>query len=377
MKSLFTKALELLESRQSFVIATVVRTKGSTPQKPGARMIITAEDTTFGTLGGGCVEGDIFYLARQLLKDGKPHLYRKYTLTEEMAARDGLVCGGTMYFFLENIQDRERYEPLFQRICNALEGRDTFALALYLNPAHLAGQWIVIEDDGTLSAPHGDEAIDSQLQHIGLRMMMQGENTFLSFPNDVEIFLEGFSAPPQLVLLGGGHVGKAVSELAARVGFRIVVIDDREEYANCQRFPEAEETIVADFSEGLRKVNLSPNSFVLIATRGHRFDDLATRAAIETSARYIGLLGSKRKIVMIYRNLLQEGVSEKELQRIHAPVGLDIGALSPEEIAISIVGELIAVRRGKTGGFMKLAPEQILSLEKKSFLRPDTFSKKG
>lgn len=368
MKQIFEEALELLRQHQPFVIATVVRVKGSTPQKPGAKMLIRSNGTTLGTLGGGCVEGDIYYHATRMLKEGESVHFHRYTLTEKMAARDGLVCGGTMFFFLQAFYDEDRWLPRVERILHAYQGEAPIALATLMNAADneiASGMQLFISEEGKLDGSSRNAELDRELSKIGSRLAAQGETHYLTWEDGREYFIEGITAPPLLIIMGGGHVGKAVSQLAATVGFRIIVIDDREEFADCQRFPEAEETIVADFGEGLDRVRINANTFILIATRGHRFDDLALEAALHTPARYIGLLGSQRKVFMIYKRLLQNGMSVDNFQRVHAPIGLNIGALSPEELAVSIVGEMIAVRRGKSGGFLTIPVETIRRLSGK------------
>ncbi len=369
MKPIFEEALRLLQQHQPFVIATVVRVKGSTPQKPGAKMLIRNDGTTLGTLGGGCVEGDIYYHATRMLKEGETAHFHRYTLTEEMAARDGLVCGGTMFFYMQVFFDSEAWLPRVERILCAYRGGEPIAVATLVNVEEAeasSGMQLVISYNGTLDGSFGNKELDRKISKIGRRLAALGETYYLTWEDGREFFIEGITVPPMLVIMGGGHVGKAVSQLAATVGFRIIIIDDREEFADCQRFPEAEQTIVADFSEGLDQVQISANSFILIATRGHRFDDLALEAALHTPARYIGLLGSKRKVFMIYKRLLKEGISPESLHRVHAPIGLDIGALSPEELAVSIVGEMIAVRRGKAAGFLSIPAETLRRLSEKT-----------
>ena len=149
--------------------------------------------------------------------------------------------------------------------------------------------------------------------------------------------------------MGGGHVGKATSTLAALLGYRIYVIDDRPEFANKERFPEVEKVVVADYSEGLNHVPINANTSIVVATRGHRYDDLALEAAVKTTAGYIGLLGSQRKSILIYERLARLGVPTERLRGVRAPVGLDIGALTPEELAVSIMSEVIMHRHGKFG----------------------------
>jgi xanthine dehydrogenase accessory factor len=169
-----------------------------------------------------------------------------------------------------------------------------------------------------------------------------------------EVFVEGFTTPPTLVMVGGGHVGKATADLAHTLGYRVLVVDDRDEFANRERFPNAEQTLVTGYEGWSDHLSLNVNTFIVVATRGHRYDDMALESALKTRARYIGLLGSRRKTLMIYQRLLQQGTTLERLQQVRAPIGLDIGALTPEELAVSIMSEIIMARRGGKGGPMQM-----------------------
>ena len=169
-----------------------------------------------------------------------------------------------------------------------------------------------------------------------------------------EIFVEGFTTPPTLVMVGGGHVGKATADLAHFLGYRVLVVDDRPEFSNPERFPYAEETIVTPYDQWATNLSINVNTFLVVATRGHRFDDMALESALTTRARYIGLLGSRRKTLMIYQRLIQQGVASERIKEVYAPVGLNIGGLTPEELAVSIMSEIIMVRRGGDGGQMQM-----------------------
>jgi len=149
-------------------------------------------------------------------------------------------------------------------------------------------------------------------------------------------------------------VGKATADLAHMLGYRVFVVDDRPEFANPQRFPYAEQTVVTSYDQWSSQLSLNVNTFIVVATRGHRYDDLALESALATRARYIGLLGSRRKTLMIYQRLLQSGIPMERLQQVHAPIGLDIGALTPEELAVSIMSEVVMARRGGKGGAMTM-----------------------
>jgi xanthine dehydrogenase accessory factor len=169
-----------------------------------------------------------------------------------------------------------------------------------------------------------------------------------------EVFIEGFTTPPTLIMVGGGHVGKATADLAHTLGYQVYIVDDREEFANAERYPYAEQTIVTSYDGWSEHLSINVNTFIVVATRGHRFDDMALESALKTRARYIGLLGSRRKTLMIYQRLLQQGTSLERLKEVHAPIGLDIGALAPEELAVSIMSEIIMARRGGKGGPMQM-----------------------
>jgi xanthine dehydrogenase accessory factor len=173
------------------------------------------------------------------------------------------------------------------------------------------------------------------------------QETGLICGGNMQVYIEPLEATPRLYIVGAGHVGYHLAKLAQTIGFRIHVIDDREKFASRDRFPEAEEVVVDSIPDWLVQANVPSNAYVVIVTRGHTHDLDALRSLAARDLRYLGLIGSKAKVKRIYDALLEEGMPAEHLQRVHAPVGLDIGAVSPEEIAVSILAELIAVRRGK------------------------------
>ena len=358
MKEVIQETLRLLADEQPCVLATVVRTKGSTPQKPGAKLLVRKDGSGVGTLGGGCVEGDIWFAAKEILRrDGGPE-YRDYLLNEDIAARDGLVCGGTMYFFIEPLRQPQQFLPFGQAMAEAYETGVPVGVATVVKAdggqAEM-GARIMLREDGSTHGSLGDPALDAVAVEAARRVSDLGTNEYVRAGDGVELFVEGYTTPPTLVLVGGGHVAKATYELARLLGYRIYVVDDRPQFANEERFPKATGTIVVpDYTQGLDQIPINANTFILVATRGHWFDDLALEAAVRTPARYVGLLGSKRKTILIYQRLAQLGVSPERLQQVHAPVGLDIGALTPEELAVSILSEIIMFRHGGSGGPMTM-----------------------
>ncbi len=297
MKEVIQGAIELLTEGKPCVLATVVRTKGSTPQKPGAMLLVREDGSGLGTLGGGCVEGDIWFAAKEILRRGGGPEFKDYFLNEDVAARDGLVCGGTMYFYLDPVKEPSEFLPIASEIASAYEGGSAVGLATVVNVPEGAdnlGAKLLLRLDGSVVGSLGNPDLDAQAIEIARRLAELGSVETLITSDGTEVFVEGFTTPPTLVMVGGGHVGKATADLANTLGYRVLVVDDRPEFANEERFPYAEQIVVAPYDQWASQVSLNVNSFVVVATRGHRFDDMALESALETPSRYIGLLGSRR-----------------------------------------------------------------------------------
>ncbi len=179
----------------------------------------------------------------------------------------------------------------------------------------------------------------------------EGEDveTHMICGGEMELLLDPIQSRPTLMIVGGGHIALPLSRLGFILGFRIVVIDDRKEYANRERFPEAETVVCQQFDDAFNEVSVTPSTYLVIITRGHIHDELALRRTIASEAAYIGMIGSQRKVRTIFKNLKKDGISEKAIRRVYAPIGLDIGAENPEEIAVSIMAEIVKVRKGGTG----------------------------
>ena len=358
MRETVEEAARLLEQGEPCVMATVVRTKGSTPQKPGAQLLVRKDGSGIGTLGGGCVEGDIWYAAKEILRKGDGPEYKDYLLNEDIAARDGLVCGGSMYFFLEPLRGPEDFLPYAREMMEAYESGRPVSVATVVRSDSGRGEMgarLLLRDDGSTKGTLGDEELDRMALEAASQVADLGNNKDIMTHDGVEIFVEGVTTPPTLVLVGGGHVARATYNLAVLLGYRIYVVDDREEFSNSERFPDAAGTFkVPDYGHSFEDVPINANTFIVVATRGHWFDDVALEAAVKTPAKYIGLLGSRRKTIMIYQRLVQLGMSPERLKAVHAPVGLDIGARTPEELAVSIMSEIIMFRHDGKGGSMKM-----------------------
>ena len=357
MKEVIQETVRQLQDQQPCVLATVVRTKGSTPQKAGSMLLVRQDGTGVGTLGGGCVEGDIWFAAKEMLRNHSGPEFKDYFLNEDIAARDGLVCGGTMYFYLEPMWEPDSFLDIGNRLISAYEGGDPVGLATVVNVPEgnpTLGARLMLLLDGSTVGTLGSKELDDRAIAAARQVADVGSVESFSTDEGVEVFVEGFTTPPTLTVIGGGHVGKATADLANMLGYRVFIVDDRAEFSNPERFPYAEQTIVTHYDRWNEDLAINVNTFVVVATRGHRFDDMALESALKTRARYIGLMGSRRKNLMIYRRLLEQGVSLERLKEVHAPIGLDIGGLQPEELAVSIMSEIIMTRRGGKGGPMQM-----------------------
>ena len=252
---IYEEIVKLRHDGRRGAVATIVNVRGSIPSFKTAKMLVRDDGSIVGTIGGGCVEAEVWQAAREVMESEKPRTLT-FNLNQDPKYDTGLVCGGTL-----------------------------------------------------------------------------------------EIFVEPVLPPAPLYIFGAGHVAFNLYRVAQIAGFEVTVVDDRESYANRERFPEAKDVIAGDFEQVMAKLSPGESSYIVITTRGHRDDMRVLRWAVQTQARYIGMIGSKRKTIEIFRQLTEEGLSPQLFERVHAPVGLDIGAGTPEEIAVAITAELIAARR--------------------------------
>jgi len=252
---IYEQIVQLRQQGRRGAVATIVNVRGSIPSFETAKMLVRDDGSIVGTVGGGCVEAEVWQAAREVMESEKPRTLT-FNLNQNPKYDTGMVCGGTL-----------------------------------------------------------------------------------------DIFIEPVLPPASLYIFGAGHVALSLYRTAKNAGFDVSIIDDRESYANRERFPDAKEVIAEDYDKAMSRLAPHETSYLVIVTRGHRDDMRVLRWAVQTQARYIGMIGSKRKTITIFRELVKEGLPENLFERVHAPVGLDIGALTPEEIAVAITAELIAVRR--------------------------------
>ncbi len=348
MESIFEELARLLESGQQAVLATVVASRGSTPQKPGARLLVRGDGSMLGTLGGGCVEAEAWQEAIKALSSGAAALCQ-FTLNEELAADSGLLCGGTMEVLIDPWRKEDL--PLARAVATALAGGPRAALATVVRGDGI-GAKMVIRDDGVL----GDATLQAEIASTAQSLQQPAETVRLS--TGQEALVETFLSPPTLLIAGAGHVGLALATLAQFLGFRVVVADDRADFASRERFPQAHALLVGDIEYSIGDYPANERTFVVIATRGHKLDYEALRAAARGKARYLGLVGSKRKVVLIFKQLVEDGIPAERLKDIRAPVGLDLGGRTPQEIALSILSEIVMEQHGGSGRSLRMGVER-------------------
>ena len=353
MASIYSRMAELAAARTGFAVATVVRTVGSTPQVVGAKLIVTADEKSRadGTLGGGCVEADAILAAREVIATGGRSL-RAYELTEDLAWNTGLVCGGTMWILVE--RDAAAFgegRETIDRLAAASSGGDPIAIATRLRREARGLAFdgrAFVEADGRVHGSLGDATIDARAVDLARDQLRHGTPRVVSLDDDHDLLIEPVASRPTLVIAGGGHVALAIARQAQLLDFEVVVIEDRPEFANPARFGGAR-VIASDVPEAIATFDYAWNSYLVVATRGHKLDADCVLAAARTSVRYIGLLGSRRKTVLIEQRLREEGIPDERLRVVHSPVGLDLGGRTPAEIALSVMAEITAERYQATG----------------------------
>jgi len=343
MRETMIRLIEDLSEGHSRVVCQVIETRGSTPQKAGAYMVVADDGRQWGTLGGGCVENEVKTKSLMTLDAGRREI-ASFVLDHDYAWADGLICGGRMVIVSERVADRS-FVDYARAWADLDETGFGFREAIVqkaldeIGPEAMPGQRFLIDHEGRLVAFWPEKPSD--------KLVAIARNVTLSRNRSVTergVSVVQWPARIRLLIVGAGHVGQAVAELAARADFEVAVADDRTQFANPERFPAAKEFHVGPFDETLSSIEITPRTYALIVTRGHGHDQEALGLLAETPAAYVGLIGSRRKIRMIVDTLREQGISDDALRRLRAPIGLPIGSQSVFEIAVSVVAELIAWR---------------------------------
>ncbi len=363
MDNKFNAALrEVCLGESAAALVTITRVKGSTPRKPGAKMLILPDGQTFGTIGGGCGEAEVRQQALNALTDNSSTNYW-VNLTNDVAEDEGMVCGGIMEVFIDVLPagQGESKELLAAYLDALAEGEEPVLVTLTgtSRPEDLprGKRWFIrlTEDDAAGTA---GEPVQAALRQGAVQARERGKTfvleTVLDGTGKAELLFEPAPAPVELLVLGGGHIALPLAAMAKILGYHVTVIDDRPSFANKARFPGVDRVICGDFVKSVQELNPPPKTFVVIVTRGHRHDKDCLQEAVSRPFGYIGMIGSRRRVKALLEELEAEGFPREALQQVHAPIGLDIGAETPEEIAVSILAELVNVHRSGKAQSLKL-----------------------
>ena len=317
-------------------LATVVATWGSAPRAVGGKMAVAEGRKIAGSVSGGCVENAVAEAAAEVLKTGKPSLL-KFGVSDDTAWSVGLACGGAIEVFVEPVGD-----AAYGLVRDALRAERSVAVTTVIaGPGNAAGRKLAIAADGRASGDLGD-AIDRETRSA----LTEGRSRRVTIGED-EIFVDVLLPSPRLVVVGGVHIAVALVKLANALGWRTVLVDPREAFGNRSRFPDVDEILSEWPDAALGRLALNENTAVAILTHDPKLDDPALTAALASPAFYVGALGSSRTQEKRRKRLVAAGVSEESLARLHAPIGLDLGGRAPEEIALSVMAQIVAARHGK------------------------------
>ncbi|MEW6524190.1 MAG: XdhC family protein [Bacillota bacterium] len=354
MLDLAGSLVDVLGSGERVALATVIRTWGPTPQSTGTRMAIRRGGNHLGTIGGGCAEAEVIRAGLAVLDSGVPRLVRA-DLTEDVTLGSEAACGGTMEVLVAP------WDTALLPVLDAMSRKDADRRQLHcltcLSPGPKLGAMIVVSG-GSAAAWAG---LESEQARLLAKAAVETDTkagscriTVRVGPCEFLVLWEEVQAVPVLLVCGGGHIALPLSQMGKLLGFSVVVVDDRPSFANPARFPWADRVICGPFAQSLATYPTDRATYAVVVTRGHRHDLECVQALLDRDTGYMGMIGSRRRVAGVLRLLGQEGKAGDALARLHAPTGLDIGAQSPAEIALSILAEITKVRRGGSGKSLSL-----------------------
>ncbi len=335
---------ERLEKDSPIVLISIISLQGSTPRHSGTKMVVGGDGKSYGTIGGSLIEAAAIQEAKKALS-AKQSKIMSYELTGKDATDPGMICGGKAEILLDYIASSKENKNFSRQWRDAIvKGKDFYILTQLksnVDTTDVVGH-AILYSDGTIT---GNVSLEEADIHK-IKTELHNISTTAILPlGDAKIMVDRVRKLKTVYCFGAGHVAVPTAHLAALVGFRVVVLDDRRDFANAERFPDAHEIcVVTDFNRALDGLDIDEDSYIVIVTRGHLYDRQVLEQALKTKAGYIGMISSKRKRAAIYEALMAQGVTKERLDWVHSPIGLDIGGETPEEIAVSIVAELISER---------------------------------
>ena len=340
-------------------VATIVRTRGSSPREVGARMLIRPDGGTDGTVGGGCGEAEVWRAALEVLQDEQPRMV-VVDLTNEIAMSSDGVCGGIIDIFVEPWHTNGT--NMAAGVLEAVQRRRAAMTATIVSrsrglPVALGEKLLVVDGQHRAGAFSWDvlqarvladaqNVVASGASQSRVYRFEAEEEPRLETSGQVGVYFDLALPRPTLVVVGAGHVAVPIAQVGRLLDFEVVVIDDRPSFANAERFPDVDRIIVDDFSTALDTLDITPSTYLVLVTRAHTHDVHALRKVVRKPAGYIGMIGSRRRVYAVFKLLRDEGVPLEDLLRVHAPIGLDIKTETPGEIAVSVGAELLKARRG-------------------------------
>ena len=362
----YTALSRSLETETHVAVATIVRTRGSSPREVGARMLIKPNGDTDGTVGGGCGEAEVWRAAIEVLADEQPRMV-VVDLTNEVAINTDGVCGGIMDIFVEPWH--KNGDDVAGDVLDAIARHRVATTATVVSRSRglstgLGEKLLII--DGTLrSGGFGWQALQARVLEDApnVAAARRSQTRTYTFEADAEhpagaqagqvaVYFELTIPRPTLVVVGAGHVAMPIAQVGRLLDFEVIVVDDRPSFANTERFPDADRIIVDDFASALDDIDITPSTYLVLVTRAHTHDVHVLRKIVRRPAGYIGMIGSRRRVYAVLKLLRDEGVAVEELLRVHAPIGLDIKTETPGEIAVSVGAELLKARRGGNAASM-------------------------
>jgi xanthine dehydrogenase accessory factor len=340
VKRFYQEILKLLTQGGKAVLATVIQQSGSAPRKGGAQMVIREDGSFVGSIGGGRLEGDVLSEARSVIVGGKGKIL-DFHLTGTEVAETEMICGGDVEVFLEPLSTG--LTDLYTQLLELQKRGEEAVLATVISEGPIQEGMV---QKGLISAEGksiGPLTLDPKALQAAQEVIKEKKVRLIPYDKG-RLYLEPIFSEPTLYIFGAGHISRYIAPVAQMVGFQVIVIDDRTEFASREHFPQAEEIWVEEFGGVGAKIEPDEQTYMVIVTRGHMYDYTVLKQVLPMACRYIGMIGSRRKRDIIYQQLIQDGHTQEELNRIRAPIGLAINAETPEEIAVSIVAELIKVK---------------------------------
>jgi len=351
MKNIYAHLLDNLKEKKPLALATIVETKGSTPQVPGASALFSSEQLLEGTLGGGLLEADAQRKALKTLKK-KASLLSEFSLKADISSEEGAICGGEVKILIDACP--EEHGDTFKALSQSLIKREPGVLATFINRiseerVSIFRHWIERKEKFLVD-------LGEHLSHLKKEIkstFSESKPLYLKIKKEILpekakegfLFFEPIFPLPHLVIAGAGHIGQVVTHLGSLLNFEVTVIDDRLEFANKEKLPDADHIIVDEIGKAIQNFPISSDTYLVIVTRGHKHDGVALRQCVSSEASYIGLIGSIRKIRLMRKKFLEEGwATPRQFDRVCAPIGIDIQSKTVEEIAVSIAAQLALVR---------------------------------